>query len=149
MVFLSARSSCWFGEAWACRQAVSLATSEAPKYPDPEFSKVDKIWYQRCLVSLLKLSISLWTVLDQSQADEHPISMSCAAPHWSQPRAALLFISVACSEECWQLHHRPQLSHSPLRPLQGCRNAEQAGYKPALVQRHMLFHFVRFPGRRQ
>lgn len=82
------------------------------------------------------------------KARQTSVCVLCCSPLISA-QAALLFLSVVCSEECWQLQHHPQLSCSPLRPLQGCCNAEQTGYKPAVVQRHMLFQFVHFPGRRQ
>lgn len=89
----------------------------------------------------LKLVFVNWT----GSKPGRQASVSSAAPHRAQPRAALLFISVICSEECWQLHHHPQLSHLPLRPLQGYCNTEQTGYEPAVVQRHLLLHFVHFP----
>lgn len=65
------------------------------------------------LVPLLRFSLSLRAVLGQSLADEHPACVPCAAPHWSQPRAALLFLSVAAHRSAAALSPPSAVTFTP------------------------------------
>lgn len=94
MVFLTARNSCWSGEA--CSQALSLTAPGALSTPILNLAKLTRFSIKSAGSSV---KIKHVCELDQSQAEEHPVNLSCAAPHQSQPMAAPLFISVACSEE--------------------------------------------------